>query len=96
MIRELNFDDDRARARFGDNEYSQSANADYRSDLKDFTLILRSDKADKAAIGTAVPAAGAHAPTIWLPRSQITYTRQENNRVLVTMPAWLARKNGLL
>lgn len=81
------------RGRFGDNETSSRVNG--RSNLVDVTLYLEMDNSEKKAIAVSDPAK-ANKKWIWLPRSQIEYIEQEPGIVVVTMPDWLAEKNGLV
>lgn len=84
---------DRDRGRFGDNEISGRVTG--ASNLVDVMVYLMHDKAEKKAIAVRDPAK-AKGEWIWLPRSQIEYFETEPGIVIVTMPNWLAEKNGLL
>ncbi len=85
----------RDRGRFGDNEYSAPrANEQYKSDLVDVVLILRTDKRPHS-LAVNDPAK-ADAPWIFLPKAEIEYETRAGGSVKVTMPEWLAKEKGLL
>ena len=65
------------------------------SNLVDVAVYLMHDKPEKKAIAVCDPAK-TKAEWIWLPRSQIEYVKTEPGIAIVTMPNWLAEKNGLL
>lgn len=85
---------DRDRDRFGDNE-SSPGRVTGTSNLVDVTVYLMHDKPEKKAIAVTDPAK-PNGGWIWLPRSQIEYVKTEPGIVIVTLPDWLAEKNGLL
>lgn len=81
------------RGRFGDSERI-TGNDSVRSDLVDLTLELRMDKPEKQAIAVTDPAKPG-SKWIWLPRSQIEYTKKGQGVVDVALPGWLAKDKGL-
>lgn len=81
------------RGRFGDNENAPRVTG--ASNLVDVTVYLMHDQPDKKAIAVLDPVK-KNGDWIWLPRSQIEYVEREPEIAIVTMPDWLAEKNGLL
>lgn len=80
------------RGRFGDNE-SIRGNDSVRSDLVDLTLTFRMER--PLAIAVTDPAKPG-TEWIWLPKSKIEFEKKSATIVVVTMPEWLAKKNGLI
>lgn len=65
-------------------------------DLTDVELFVKIDREDKDAVGFSVTYRADRL--IWLPRSLIEYEITENRRNLatVTLPEWLAIREGLV
>lgn len=83
------------RGRFGENEQNMARRGPRvtgASDLIDVTLMLREDRPVSIAV---TDPNGAQAKWIWLPKSQIEYVHASAGRVVVTLPAWLAKEKGL-
>jgi hypothetical protein len=87
------------RGRFGENEIQHRPGRGPRvtgaSNLVDVRVYLMHDKPEKKAIAVRDPTK-PHGEWIWLPRSQIEYVKREPGIVVVTLPDWLAEKNGLV
>jgi hypothetical protein len=79
------------RGRFGDAEVR--GNESVRSDLVDFTFLLRDEKPLALAVSQTE---GSQAKWIWLPKSKIEFVLKGKGLVEVTMPQWLAREKGLI
>jgi hypothetical protein len=83
------------RGRFGDNEAEQprQVRINGASDLIDVTLQLQHEK--PLSIAVTDPATPG-SKWIWLPKSQIEFEKLAGGAVKVTLPEWLAKKQGLI
>lgn len=82
----------RERGRFGDNESSDTrVNAGVKSDLVDLDLSYCGQTEKALGVKNA-----AVVKWIWLPKSMIQFEMTGKGTVRVTLPEWLAKREGLI
>lgn len=64
------------------------------SDVEIEVRVIRDEPTDRAILVQETPS----GPKIWLPRqfTEIEYADQRHERVTVTIPEWLAEREGLI